>query len=473
MAVRPHGTILLITRDRVARADFDRRGTLLGVQEQPSPGVEDFASLVETALGLARARPGRVWVLASELWVQTLTLPEETVAGLNAEDLGRAVAFEAEALSGISAPDSAVGCVAQGQMQGHRPVWLVQVSRATVEQVEYAVQQAGGRLAGLGHPGGLPRPLLDDASRVAAWQRVELWPGAIVVVRGGADVASIITVVNSDPKPGRWADDLARWLPEQTPVAHQETLHATAALGRDELAPLGSVSLDDRQGLEAFLTAWAAELAVKTPRVPLVFPARKPMSANTRWAVATVLAFVALGVCSGHYLWTQRVMAQRQAETARLNGPIQQSQAAQKDVAALAKQQKTLADACQKLEADLAHCRTVLTSQQNRLCVLLTALAQPELQDYIVQRIDSTADELVLHGICRKPHVSNDLAAALAPKVEPLGWRVDVPTKHATEAMQDYGPWQFELRIRDVYALDQPVAGKAGATKPHRNVGEE
>jgi len=180
---------------------------------------------------------------------------------------------------------------------------------------------------------------------------------------------------------------------------------------------------------------------------------------------------VALGACSGHYLWTQRDMAQQQAETARLNGPIQQFQAAQKEAGALAKQQKTLEDACQKLEADLAHCRTVLTSQQNRLCVLLTALAQPELQDYIVQRIDSTADELVLFGVCRKPHVSNELAAALAPKVEPLGWRVEVPTKHATEAMADYGPWQFELRIRDTFSLEKPGVGKSGAAKPRRRGG--
>jgi len=153
-------------------------------------------------------------------------------------------------------------------------------------------------------------------------------------------------------------------------------------------------------------------------------------------------------------------MTRQQAETARLNGPIQQAQAAKKDAESLAKQQKTLDEACQKLEGDLAHCRTVLTAQQNRLCVLLTALAQPELEDYIVQRIESTADELVLHGTCRKAHVSNELAAVLAPKVEPLGWRVDVPDKHATEALVDYGPWQFALRIRALASIEKPDAAK-------------
>jgi hypothetical protein len=107
-----------------------------------------------------------------------------------------------------------------------------------------------------------------------------------------------------------------------------------------------------------------------------------------------------------------------------------------------------------------------LAAQQDRLCVLFTALAAPDLKNYIVHRIESTADDLVLHGVCLQPRVSNELAAALTAKVEPLGWRVDLPNKHAKGMLMDYGPWQFELRLRDAAATSQaqaaPVAGKPG-----------
>jgi hypothetical protein len=228
---------------------------------------------------------------------------------------------------------------------------------------------------------------------------------------------------------------------------------------RGELDAADCLSLDDHDALGAFLAAWAAELALKSPAVPLVHAAKKPLSATAQWTRALALGLMGLVACIGHYQWAQYEMRIQRAETARLNGPIQQFQAAKKEADALVKQRQTLDAACVKRTEDLTHCRQVLAAQQDRLCVLLTALAQPELEDYIVQRIEGTADELVLHGVCHKPRVSNELAAVLSPKIEPLGLRVELPDKHAKEMLADYGPWQFELRIRDAL-----VASPARAT---------
>lgn len=456
MATRTSNTILLITRDRLARADFDKHGALAGLHEQPAPAVEDLPSLVEAAVRLSSVRPGRVWVLTTEIWAQTLTLPEETVSNLSPEDLGRAVAFEAEPLSGVTAADSLVGCVDQGSDDGQRRLWAVQIPLALPDQVEYIVRQAGGRLAGLGHPGGLPRSLIGLADSRVVWQRIELWPGAMVVVRGGAGQAPTTLIVNNDPKPGRWTTDLQRWLPEQQHAVHQESLHASASVATSELDPLARLSLDDPEALGEFLVAWAAELSAKSPGVPLVRSARRPLSSGQKWAVAAAAALLALAFCSGHFVWMKQRMATRQAEIVRLRGPIELFNQAKKEVEGLRKQREQLDAGYGKLQGDLEQCRKVLEAQQNRLRSLLKALAESKLEEVTIEKIDGSGDELVLYGTCLEAGMADELAALLAPKMEPLGWRVQLPSKKAQELFTDHGPWKFELRIVDGLAEPKP-----------------
>jgi hypothetical protein len=460
MASRSSNTILLITRDRLARADFDKSGVLGELHEQPAPTMDDFPSLVEAALRLSATRPARVWVLTTEVWTQTLSLPEETVAGLGPEDLGRAVAFEAEPLSGVSAADSVVGWVEQGRAEGQRRLWLVQIPMALPDQVEYIVRQAGGRLMGLTHPAGLPRPLITLADKRVVWQRIELWPGAMVVARGEAGQVTTL-VVNSDPKPGRWEADLQRWLPQQQAAVHQESLHASASVATSELDPVARLSLDESESLGEFLTAWAGELSARSPAVPLARPTKRPLAAGSQGALAVGAALIALALCSGHFMWLKHRMAVRQAEIVRLRGPIEAFNQAKKEVEGLLKKRDELGAGYGKLEGNLGECRKVLAAQQNRLRALLVTLAESGLEEVTIEKIESSGDELVLHGTCLEAGMADQLAAILAPKMDPLGWRVQLPSKRAQELFTDHGPWQFQLRIIDAEAVAKPATGSA------------
>ena len=67
-------TILFVTRDRLVRADL-RAGRTIDVteiNEEHRLAADDLPSQVEAALRLSKRRPGRVWILAGEIWTQTL-----------------------------------------------------------------------------------------------------------------------------------------------------------------------------------------------------------------------------------------------------------------------------------------------------------------------------------------------------------------------------------------------------------------
>src|SRR5262245_49733192 len=101
MATRAAATILFINRQILARADFGpgQKPVLTELWQQPRPDLDDFPSLVELALGLG-PKPGRkVWVLSTDLWTQSLSVPFRTVAKLTEKELAQALSYELETLS--------------------------------------------------------------------------------------------------------------------------------------------------------------------------------------------------------------------------------------------------------------------------------------------------------------------------------------------------------------------------------------
>ena len=79
----PQQTILLITRERLVRADFTagRAPVLKELWQRSRPETDDPALLVDTALKLSRKRAKRVFVLSSDLWLQTLHMPADSTRG--------------------------------------------------------------------------------------------------------------------------------------------------------------------------------------------------------------------------------------------------------------------------------------------------------------------------------------------------------------------------------------------------------
>lgn len=453
-------TILLITRDRLTRADFrsGRESRLLELTQDFAPPVADFPALVEAALRLSKRRPGRVWLLSTEVWTQTLALASESVAGLSQTELAKALAFEAEPFSGVSGLQSVCQCVELTGRRNERLFWLVLLPSGQLEQVDYVVQAAGGRLAGVGHPGGMPREMSADASpspavgpslRGTSWTRVELWPGAVFCVRGDGGGSPSVRVINADPKPGRWQAEVDRWRAEAPAAAGHRALLATAAVALEEVQADTVTRLEDAHALEPFLTTWSVQLEAREPPVPLLVPPKRPASPAARRATAAVLALVAVAVCVGHYLWSEHMIRDLSVEIARLKQPADELSRIQKELETEQKRRKELQAESDKLAADVGQCRLVRSSLRQRVVTLLTELARGAAEDTIIRKIMASSNGVVVHGTCLDPNGADALFGSLARALEPLGWRVQLPRKQAQELLPDGGPWLFELHIEE------------------------
>src|SRR5271170_2318440 len=84
-------TLILITRERIVRADVKLGSApqIKGLWQRLKPDTDDPATLVEAAIRLGKKRPGKVVVLSSDLWTQTLRMPVDATRGLSDQELSR------------------------------------------------------------------------------------------------------------------------------------------------------------------------------------------------------------------------------------------------------------------------------------------------------------------------------------------------------------------------------------------------
>jgi Tfp pilus assembly protein PilN len=458
-------TILLITRDELLRADVLRGSSAaLSLCRAARPAaVDDLATLVEAALRLSTARPGQVWVLSTEIWTQTIALAAQTVAGLEPQQLARALGFEAEPLSNIRGVEARAACVPVSAAGNERVFWTTILPEPQLQQIELAVERGAGRLAGVAHPGGLPSLLAAEVPAApAAWRRVELWPGAIVCLSAAEGRELRVHVVNSDPRPDRWRRDLESWDDLPADGERHEWLHATAAIQPDELPADDRVCLAEPDSARRFLAAWGAELSAGPARVPVIRPAKRPMSVATRRTLAAVAAALCLAACVGHYLAVESIRGARAAETARLRRPAEQLAQLKKDGDQLRTQRDKLRTECDRLNADMDNCRRVMLSQRKRVAQLLAVLARQDPDQLVLEKITGSGDHVVLYGLSLRPEAVNALAKILNSELGPLGWQVQVPNEKAREMLSGGGPWQFEVHIQDI---TPPAAGKPATVK--------
>ena len=224
MPSRPDITVVIRTHGLLLRVDV--RG---GGEPQVKRWRRDWSDLTAAVTHALRdgGRSGRrVWVLDSGVWLGMVELPGGAVAGLPDKDLADPAAFEAEAISGLT-PVEAVTTVQRRRMSDQEDQFLVaQTKRTDVIAVARAVRSAGARLAGIGHPAGLPEPLELDGragtTKDGGWRRVEFWSESVVLVESVAGRVGLIPLGVSPQ--GDWRKMLARHLSRGEPVAQDQTL---------------------------------------------------------------------------------------------------------------------------------------------------------------------------------------------------------------------------------------------------------
>lgn len=439
MPRRPATTVLLLTRHLIVRADFASDHGLLELWSQPRPDVNEWPALVEIALGLGPKPGGKTYVLCSDLWTQTLGLANISTKKMAADELAAALNFEAETLSGQSAFESSVAVQA---LPAGNAYWIVQPRTADFVQADQIIHQAGSRLAGLGHPGGLP-VALSGAEKALPWSRIEFWPDAVLFLRGNAQGQTQVQVVNADPQTGLWKADWEAWRQEAGGGQQPEALIGPGAVVTVP-SLVHAISLEKTAELSAWLTAWAKHLDGGSVAAPLLRPAKKPMSTPQRWAIAVGLAAaVLLGSASLHYLLDRNLRV--------ASAELQQIEAQKKALADIQKQNDDLKARQQDLRGQIDGMETslkVLATHRQRLSLFLTRLSELHPEHLVVDKIDIEAGEPRLRGHCLQPELADQFANQLAQALLDQGWEVQSPKKVALKVAVDGAPWSFDIQLK-------------------------
>ncbi len=148
-----HLTLLIVEAHRVVRADVPAPGAKIPprIYTQQRMTGSPLGEALRAGLALAPGCEKNVWVAASDIWSQTLTLPAAALGGLKDAELAAALAFEAEPLSGIPSSSAAMGFI---PVQPPRKDGLADVNAIAMEvyardDIQSAVKAAGGKLCGV------------------------------------------------------------------------------------------------------------------------------------------------------------------------------------------------------------------------------------------------------------------------------------------------------------------------------------
>lgn len=464
-------TLIVVTRDRLIRADFASpraaEPKTLIVRERPH--IDDPVALVETAIGFDRAKPGRVFVLSSDLWTHTLALNSANTHGLTADDLQQMLGFEAEPLSGTSAFEVTSASLPLGESAGQKHFWLTQVPLAVRDQVDEAVRKMGGRLGGIAHPGGVPLSF-EETAHLGLPGRVEFWPGAAVrvvyadktITKAHVDDGAIAANwlgATADWKQKSGASHVAAVVPEGSPAAY-------GADDADEESRTPFLSLEDDATLRRWLAAWHQTFRSKTAAVPLVVPPARRMNQRQRNLVSAVSALVLFGACYAHHQWVGANIKKVADEKADLEKPGTQLAAVKTQIATIEKDLKKLEEEKTKLAADVQSTEAVFDSHRRRLAELMRRLSEDSSHDWVLQEITATGREIKLIGTTMHPEHISMLTAAITHDFGKLGWGVEPAKQEARNVANNGGPWKFEIQLRDLKMSSAVPSGTAPATPP-------
>ncbi|MCC6511797.1 MAG: PilN domain-containing protein [Pirellulaceae bacterium] len=398
-------TLLLLTSSRLARLDLAGRGGRLRVEKVWSrPALESNALAPSVALALqlpdgdSTKKPQslrlglpsqrKIWVLSSDFWTGTVTLPLDVTIMLQRDELDQALKLEAENQSGISAFASNIG---------HRPIvdtstnchhdqqwWITQVSHQDLQTIESTIKNCGARLAGLAHPA-IAQALSDQFST------------------------------------------------DQPLIAQPD---AKLQLSESDVRSFDLDEISDA-ALQQFGMEWARYLAARNVSGDhsadrLLIEVNQATTAQFRtWSMQAGIALLAVSGLAGLYtLKKQRLQTIEQAivqlEQQQSTQQSQQKQllSAESSLAKL-RQEVSQARAQQtKLTQELAAVQRASLQQHRRWKALLDALALHAQENCWVKQWTLDGHDVVIHGFALDSNAVHQLARSLERNLAPDYWQI-------------------------------------------------
>ena len=460
MPRKPRNTILCITADRLVRADFDRAADPAGfaITVRPRPAIDDLPGLVETTIRLRSDLGKRVWVLSSDIFLQIADLTSAPGA-LDDDELRRALAFELEPLSNISGLDSLVGYAPLASDTGHAAFLVSQISRSEAERICEVVRRAGGQLAGIAHPAGVPAPL-HASGALESWARVEAWADATVRIERspGQPVtrSPLLTPLGGHTQGAgtEWGGDEGA-----APAELLLTSNGNQVAGYD---PQLIRRLDTEDDFRALLSTWARILHDDLAPSQVIHPPKRPAPAGAWTGLAAAVALLAIGGCAAHWWYVNQQITTLQAEASELRGPATVHERLQTELRALRTRVENKRAQLARLESDIAGAQSGIASFIARPGEVLHAvwLASADLGGQLtLTGIEADRAGLRLVGDVLSPRVAAEFAESIREQLADGGFRVEVPRTEADGRL-----WTFEIPLRDRVQVPNPASALAPAT---------
>lgn len=455
-------TLLFISRDRVVRANFKGGSSQpVSVVQRARPETDDPQTLVSTVCSQDSPRLGRVFVLSTDFWVNTIDIPAVIIGGMSQAELPKLLTYEAEPLSGIPAFDAAAAVVPLGEFGENRRFWLTEATGTAREEFDEAIRRSGGTLAGLCHPAGVPLPLA--TSNVGAWQRTERWPGLTVRVAWQDGRLSALEVDSGQAANRERAESAQR-------TGAAKGLHEEALFSEDPPADVSdrktaAIHLAEEKTLAEWLGHWHQALAQRKRSVPVIGPLVRPLSNRQRMMIAACLAALVGLACFGHDRLIAKQKVAAAEEEIRLLAPGKEMVELKKQMTKLETDVKAARLETDKLANQVEPCERAMADHRLRLSRLLEQLSKAPGEGWILQKIDGDGNTLKLHGLAVHPGRIGTLANELAAQLEQVGWTVDPPQQKAQSRVASGAPWRFELSVREIFTprpLPQPESEDGG-----------
>lgn len=424
-------TILLVSRTMVARADVNGSGTPTVRRQTRAAGT--LIDGVEAASKLGERLRGQVWLLTDEVFTQGISVAAGAVRGLPEAEVTKALAFEASTLSGIAAEHSVLASKPLPSEGREAEYWVTQIGRPEIEQLRKTVRGAGGRLAGVAHPAGLPAGL---RHREGAWRRVEIWQDLTATVEGRADGSIVV-------RAGR--GDLSRRTP-------QDALPSEILVAGTRPAPprvdADVLRLEDEATLQVWLSWWSRVLGEKTPAVPILRAPDVALSRALRLGVAVGFFAAIIAGALLHYLPLRE-------ERTRLQGELVRAQEPAKRFADLKRQLEAAEKEIDQLRATAGPTGTAWSRLPARILDLLATRCPPGL---VVDTLEAGWDRTTVRGLCKDPLTADRLAESLGKELAADACRVSPPTK--TLRGDNTGQYEFQLEIVSSSASAAPAVAR-------------
>lgn len=431
----------------IARFSSDMPPKLLTLEEKTrSEESESLLNALEEAL-TGTALGSKVFVLTSEIWLQTITFSKRRVSFLKPNEIQQALTFEAESSSGILAGESCLTWKFLGSQDAESFYGVLQMLGTQMQQIESLLRTYKTQFAGIAHPAAIPLPVFSlEGISPEEWQRIELWPDCVVGVLQSNETKKIpiFHVLHQLPQMGDWEGELEAWFQKfNFPLGnHLMTSHRGIAVVSQNYSHFVNLEFEEKK--KAWLEAWASIIFSPASTLLFLAPTKRPLSTKTHLLIALALmALTVLGCLGIHYRLHQK-KASLQQELLLVKTPIQEWERLQRSVRELKKELEKTETLAKEKQDDFRLFQELFNGQRERYAFLLKALGEACPQDTMIQEIVQEFQQIRLRGISLNANDANWYAQQLQKTLKGVGWDVRSPLKtNLTGTLA----WKFEIEI--------------------------